>query len=199
MQGIASLPQLFSDRGAKTFARVREMASEPIALLREAVPTIERVTLIAEANGPSHQVDAATAAARALGLHVTTLATDASADYAKALLAVEGPRAGIVRVSGPGFQARAFAEAAVQRALPTIYFLKVYARAGLLMTYGPIQEAYFPRAVILADRILRGEKVGDLPIEQPAQFEMVINLNTAKALRLPIPPTLLARADEVIE
>jgi len=67
------------------------------------------------------------------------------------------------------------------------------------MSYGPSQEAYFPRAVEIADSVLGGGKVGDIPIERPSKFEFVINLKTAKGLGLTIPPTLLARADEVIE
>jgi putative tryptophan/tyrosine transport system substrate-binding protein len=123
-----------------------------------------------------------------------------NADYEGALAGLGGgSRTGVVRLSGPGFQAASFADAALRRGLPTTSFLKKYARAGLLMTYGPSQEAYFPRAVVLADRIVRGAKPGDLPIQQPTTFEFVINLKTAKALGVTISPTLLARADEVIE
>ena len=78
-------------------------------------------------------------------------------------------------------------------------FLKSYAQHGVLLTYGPNEEQYFPRAIAIADKILRGTKPADLPIELPTKFELVINLKTAKALGLIIPPTLLARADEVIE
>jgi putative ABC transport system substrate-binding protein len=67
------------------------------------------------------------------------------------------------------------------------------------MSYGPKQEEYFPRAIQIADRILRGDRVADLPLERPTKFEFVLNLNTAKALGISIPPSLLARADEVIE
>jgi putative ABC transport system substrate-binding protein len=83
--------------------------------------------------------------------------------------------------------------------LPTIAFLKAYARSGVLLSYGPEQESYWPRALVLADRILKGERAGDIPIEQPARFEFVINLKTAKEIGLAIQPSLLARADEVIE
>jgi putative ABC transport system substrate-binding protein len=77
--------------------------------------------------------------------------------------------------------------------------LKNYAKAGVLMTYGPVQEIYFRRAVILADKILRGAPAGDLPIEGPDRFELALNLQTAQAIGLRMPSTLVVLADEVIE
>jgi putative tryptophan/tyrosine transport system substrate-binding protein len=106
-----------------------------------------------------------------------------------------------VQLSSPGFAvvAEAFGAAARRYRLPAIAFLKNYVHAGVLLTYGPIQEEYFPRAVLLADRIVKGELAGELPIEGPARFELAINLKTASALGLTIAPTLRLRADEVIE
>jgi putative ABC transport system substrate-binding protein len=78
-------------------------------------------------------------------------------------------------------------------------FLAAATKGGILMSYGPKQEDYFPRAILIAERILRGDSVGDLPIERPTKFEFVLNLKTAKALGISLPPTLLIRADEVIE
>jgi putative ABC transport system substrate-binding protein len=95
--------------------------------------------------------------------------------------------------------AEPFAAAARKHKLPTISFLKAYAQCGMLMTCGPNQAAYFGRAVVLADKILQGAKPGDLPIEGPDRFELVINLATARALGLSIPQSLLLRADEVIQ
>jgi len=124
-------------------------------------------------------------------------------DHRTAILNIgPGPRTGVVRLGAPGFlgaSARALAEAAEQRAVPTLSFLKQYAEAGLLMTYGPDQGTYFGRAPVLADRVLKGERPGDLPLEQPTKLELAINLRTAKALGIKLPLTLLARADEVIE
>ncbi len=112
-----------------------------------------------------------------------------------------GPKTGIVQLGSPGFAvaAKGFAEAARRFQLPTIAFLKNYARSGVLMTYGPVQEIYFRRAVILADKILRGTPAGELPIEGPDRFELTINLRTSQAIGLEIPSTLVVLADEVIE
>src|SRR5262245_14270327 len=92
-----------------------------------------------------------------------------------------------------------FGDAALKYRIPSISFYTPHAKAGALLGYGPKLEVYFPRAVILADRIINGAKVGELPIEQPDVFQLIINVKTAKSLGLSIPAALLARADEVIE
>ena len=83
--------------------------------------------------------------------------------------------------------------------MPTIAILKAYVRSGVLLSYGPIQEIYFARAMVLADRIARGESAGNLPIEGPDRFELALNLETARSLGLTVPHTLRLRVDEVIE
>jgi putative tryptophan/tyrosine transport system substrate-binding protein len=89
----------------------------------------------------------------------------------------------VIQLTSPGFSALSdsFAAAALKNRLPTMSFLKVYARAGGLLSYGPNQEDYFPRAVSLADEILRGEKASEIPIEHPARLELVINVKTVRS------------------
>jgi putative tryptophan/tyrosine transport system substrate-binding protein len=92
-----------------------------------------------------------------------------------------------------------FADAALSFKLPTVSFFKPIAKAGGLMTYGAVVETYFPRAISMAHNILNGAKPGEMPIEGPDHYELLINMRTAKALGLTVPPALLVAADEVIE
>jgi putative tryptophan/tyrosine transport system substrate-binding protein len=91
------------------------------------------------------------------------------------------------------------AQSAITARLPTIYVAREYVEAGGLMSYGANIPDLFKRAAELVDKILRGAKPGDIPVEQPTKFDLVVNLKTAKALGLSVPPSLLMRADEVIE
>jgi len=184
------------------FLDLPSLATKWIELLREAVPGLQRIALAWQSSTGREQLEAALAAARALSLETTILEIGPldNFDATFASLASDKP-SGIVQLTFPGITtvAQKFAAAAERRGLPTITFLRAAAKGGFLMSYGPSQESYFPRAVEIADKILRGEKVGDIPIERPAKFELVINLKTAKALGLTIPPPIIALADEVIE
>ncbi len=178
------------------------LAGKWIELLREAAPDLERIALLWDRSTGVDQLQIAKSAARKTGLEVTVLELGAVTSFDVALRDLAGrPRTGIVPMSSPGFvvSAKAFADAATKFHLPSIGFLKVYARAGMLMSYGPIQELYFARAVGFADRILKGAKAGEMPIEGPDRFELTINQRTARAIGASIPPLLLLRADEVIE
>ena len=108
-----------------------------------------------------------------------------------------------MQLSSPLFDvarfAKRIADFAVRRHLPSISMFKRFADAGGLLAYGPSQSVFYKRLAIYIDKILKGAKPGDLPIEQPTTFELVINLKTAKALGLTIPQTLLLRADQIIE
>lgn len=149
-----------------------------------------------------HQLEVAKAVSRAKGFDAVVLELGAIRDFDLAFRSLAGrPRTGVMQLSSPGFAlvAEPFAAAARKHKLPAIAFLKTYAQSGMLMTYGPNQADYFVRAVPLADKILNGAKAGDLAIEGPDRCELVINLSTANALGLSIPPSMRLRADEVIQ
>ena len=180
------------------FMDLPSLAGKWIQLLREAAPRIRRVALIWDKTTGRDQLDTAIEAAKAVGLEATVVEWRSPGDYESvfARLQQEQPT-GLVLLTAPGMDAfvSSIRSPAIAHKLPTIG----NARNGALMSYGPVVETYFPRAVILADRILRGEKPGDLPIERPAKFELVLNLRIAKVMGLTIPQPLVDRADEVIE
>src|SRR5262249_56525646 len=141
------------------------------------------------------------ATTRTLGLDIITLEIRRGEDIVPAFEALKG-RADALYVCGDPlvFTNRIRVNTLAQGArLPTIYLLAEYVEAGGLMSYGPSVPGLYRRAADYVDKILRGAKPGDIPVEQPTKFELVVNLTTAKALGLTIPPGLLARADEVIE
>jgi putative ABC transport system substrate-binding protein len=178
------------------------LAGKWIDLLREATPDIGRLAVLWDRSTGPDQLAIAEAAARAKGFEAVVLELGAIKSFDDALRGLRGkPRTGVVPMSSPGFLlvAASLAAAAQKYRLPTIGFLKPYARAGLLMSYGPIQEVYFPRAVAFANKVLNGANPGELPIERPDRFELVLNFKTARAIGVTIPRSLLLRADEVIE
>jgi putative ABC transport system substrate-binding protein len=142
------------------------------------------------------------AAARMLSLEVVTLEIRRAEDIALAFEALVEGRAQALYVSPDALvitnRARIHTLAMGMR-LPTMYASRDYVEAGGLMSYGPNYPNLFRRAAEYVDKILRGAKPGDIPVEQPTKFDLVVNLTTAKALGITVPPTLLARADEVIE
>ena len=141
------------------------------------------------------------AAARTLGLDVVTLEIRQPEDIAPAFETLKGRAEALYVVIDPlinNNRLQVNTLALVAR-LPTMHGLREYVEAGGLMSYGPNLPDLFRRAADYVDKILRGAKPGDIPVEQPTKFDLIINLTTAKALSLEIPPALLARADEVIE
>ena len=141
------------------------------------------------------------ATARTLGLEVTPLEIRRAEDIAPAFEALKAQADALyVAVNALVTTNRTrIITLALGARLPTIFNTRDFVQAGALMSYGPNYPDIFRRTADLADKILRGTKPGDIPVEQPTKFEFVLNLTTAKALRLEIPPMLLARADEVIE
>ncbi len=177
----------------------KDINSKRVGLLRETVPTLSRLGVLA---GPSASLNLADTedGARALGLRVTSVWAQDPSDFegAFAKMIKEGVHAVVVLPDVFFFpQRHRIAELAIKNRLPTIWELRGYADAGGLMSYGAVGAASQLGGYVA--KILKGAKPADLPIQQPTQFELVINLKTAKALGLTIPPSLLARADQVIE
>src|SRR6516162_3766394 len=184
-------------------AQFTDLAGKRLELLREIVPSLRQLAIMANAGYPAAVLEMAEvqATARTLGLEVTTLGIRRAEDIAPAFEALKGRAEALyvcsdiltttnrVRVNTLALTAR----------LPMMYGVREYVEAGGLMSYGPNFLDLWRRTGDLVDKILRGAKPADIPVEQPTKFDLVINLTTAKALGLDVPPTLLARADEVIE
>src|SRR5262249_36165342 len=166
-------------------------------------PGLRRLAIMANVGNPASalEIGEVQAAARALGLEVTTLEIRRAEDITPAFEAIEGRADAVyvpteplvltnrVRINTMALGAR----------LPTIYSGREYVESAGLMSYGPSVPDLYRRAADYVDKILRGAKPADIPVEQPTKFDLILNLTTAKALGIEVPPTLLARADEVIE
>ena len=180
------------------------VAVKRLELLKEIVPQISRVLVLSHLSDPiaAPQVKALEETARSLGIKLQIRDIRTPADLPVAFDAGVKERAEGVIATGESIfvvnRARV-AELAARHGLPGVYHHRVIAEAGGLMAYQPVMTALHRRAATYVDKLLKGAKPADLPIEQATNFEFVINLKTAKALGIPVPPTLLARADEVIE
>jgi putative ABC transport system substrate-binding protein len=180
-----------------------DVAGKRLDFLHEVVPDLLHLVIMANVANPQAALEMGEvqAAARRLGLEITPLAIRRAEDIAAGFAALK-LRAGAlyvcqdVLVVANRTQIITFA---LSKRLPMIISARDFVYAGALLSYGPNYPALFRRAAEYVDRILRGTKPGDIPVEQPTKFDLVINLTTAKALGLTVPPVLLARADEVIE
>jgi putative ABC transport system substrate-binding protein len=183
------------------FLDLPELGGIQIQLLMEAVPGLSRVGVLWDATIGDVQFRATEAAARAAGVTLWSLAIQRVEDVKDAFdrAAREGLH-GVVILSSPLINAQRahITSLALQMRLPTISLFTLFPRSGGLMAYGPNLADMYKRAATYIDKILKGTKVSDLPIERPSKFELVINLKTAQELGLTIPPTLLFQADEVI-
>jgi ABC-type uncharacterized transport system substrate-binding protein len=183
---------------------IPDLAPKLLQLLSEAVPKLPSVAVLWNPANPSYaptrqELEAATYA-RGIQLQSVEVGRPHEMDGALATITRERP-AGLVVYVTPitqSYRAR-LVEFAAKRRLPAMYSAREFVDDGGLMSYGPNHRELFRRAANFIHKILRGAKPADLPIEQPTNFELVLNLNTAKALSLTIPPSLLARADQVIE
>jgi putative tryptophan/tyrosine transport system substrate-binding protein len=180
-----------------------DVAGKRLEFLREVVPAIRRLAIMANVGNPGsvREMGEVQAAARTLGIEFTNLEIRRAEDIAPAFEALKGRAEALYVCAEPLVNAnRTRINSLAQSArVPTIYGFREYVEAGGLISYGANVPDLFRRAAEYVDKILRGTKPGDLPVEQPTKFDLVINLTTAKALGLTVPETLLARADEVIE
>ena len=181
-----------------------ETMAKSLELLKAAVPGLTRVAVLWDPATPSHGpgLKAVEATGRALGLQLQTLAVRSTTEFDSAFSAMARERAGAVLVlSTPLFMggARQLAELAMKQKLPTMFGPREHAEAGGLLSYGPDRADLYRRAAVYVDKILKGARPADLPVQQAMKFELVINLKTAKALGLTIPPSVLLQADEVIQ
>jgi putative tryptophan/tyrosine transport system substrate-binding protein len=180
-----------------------DLAAKRLEILRDVFPGLDRLAIMANVGGPGAvlEMHEFQEAARTLRLEVIPLEIRRTEDIAPALESLKG-RVDALYVAGDPLvninRVRINTFALVAR-LPTIYVQREYVEAGGLMSYGPNFPNMFRRAADYVDKILRGAKPADLPVEQPTKFDLVINLVTARALGLTVPASLLARADEVIE
>ena len=180
-----------------------DLAAKRLEILREVLPGLARLAIMANVGYPGAvlEIGEFQAASRAVGLEVAALEIRRTEDIAPALESLKGRAEALYVVGDPVAnlnRIRINTFALVAR-LPTIYVQREYVDAGGLLSYGPNYPDLNRRAANYVDKILRGAKPADLPVEQPIKFDLVVNLVTARALGLTVPPTLLARADEVIE
>jgi putative ABC transport system substrate-binding protein len=180
-----------------------DLVGKRLELLREVVPRLRSLAIMADAGYPDAvlEVGKAEAAARTLGLEVASLEIRRAEDIAPAFAALKAQADALYVVGNALTTANrtriiTFALAAK---LPTIFSTRDHVQAGGLMSYGANYPAQFDRAAELVDKILRGTQPGDIPVEQPTKFDFVVNLTTAKALGLTVPDKLLSIADGVIE
>jgi len=180
-----------------------DISGKYLELLRAAVPKLSRVTVFGNPGNPNHPdfLKRIQATAKTTGVKVSPVEASTASQIAAAFGTMKKERAGaLIVLPDPFFraQARRIAELAAQHRLPTMFFIGETVEAGGLMSYGPNLAEQFYRVATYVDKILKGAKPGDIPVEQPTKFELVINMKTAKALGLTM-QDLLFRADKVIE
>jgi len=184
-----------------------EIVGKGLELLKQAVPGVSRVAVLCQPGGQGERAERgmlkeADAAARAVGVRPQFVEARGPEDFDKAFSSMTGAHAGALTVLTSAIftsERRRLVGLALKHRLPTVFLFREYVDAGGLMSYGPSLADLFRRAATYVDKILKGAKPADLPVEQPTKFELVINLKTAKALGLTIPQSVLGRADELIQ
>jgi putative ABC transport system substrate-binding protein len=179
-----------------------ELSAKRLQLLKETVPKLSRVAVLHDGRRPPTVLQATEAAARALGMHLQMLEVRTRDDLDKALAAAKQAGAGAVSVLDSFLfiaDRVRIVQAARKIRLPVMYQSRAFVDAGGFISYGPDIPDLFRRAATYVDKVLKGAKPGALPIEQPTKFELVVNKRTAKTLGLTIPPSIMIRADHVVE
>ncbi len=187
-----------------SFSVGMDIFGKGLELLREVVPKFRRVAILSNPANPSHAlaITNVKAAAGSLGVQLQLLEAREPNQFDGAFAAMTKERVDALLVVADGmfiFHRARLADLAAKNRVPSMHGVRENVEAGGLMSYGPSTVAAWRRAAFFVDRILKGTKPADLPVEQPTKFELVINLKTAKVLGLTVSPSLLARADEVIE
>jgi putative ABC transport system substrate-binding protein len=187
--------------GLSTFAP--ELSGKRLELIKDMIPGISRVAVLANRDfqGYRAQINEVEAAAHGLGLKLQPTEVRGPGDLESAFSSIKSARAGaVMTLSDPVTFSllKQVVELAIKFRIPSNHLQEEYANAGGLVSYGPSYPALFRRASVYIDKILKGAKPAELPIEQPAKFDLVFNLKTAKQMGVAIPPNVLARADRVI-
>jgi len=178
-----------------------EISGKRVEILKEIIPKLSRVAVLGMSSNPGNALSLKQTelAARGLGLQTSFVDIRDSKDIEAAFQGANTARADAILVLNfPPLFSRRILDGATNRRLPAIYFNSSFVDEGGLMSYGASLVDLDRRAAIYVDKILKGAKPADLPVEQPTKFELVINLKTAKQIGLTIPPSVLARADKVI-
>ena len=199
---VASLARPGGNITGSTSTVGPEIAGKQLRLLKEIVPRVTRMAILWNPTTQSTALAVRETKIAGQGLELQFLEARSVDDFNGAFAAMNTKRAGALLVLGDILfltHRTTLAELAASRRLPAMYVQREYVDAGGLMSYGPILSELFRRAATYVDKILKGAKPADLPVERPTKFELVINLKTAKALGLTIPKELLLRADEVIQ
>jgi len=199
---VASLARPGGNVTGVLYAPEGQLVSKRLELIKEAIPRASRIAVLATHESDSRaQLDAAQHAARALGVKLIVVEVDGT-DYDRAFASMASQRAEALFVLSSAVlnrDRRQIIDRAASSRLPAMYEWREQVEAGGLMSYGSSLVSLSRRVAAFVDRILRGAKPADLPVERPTSYELVINMKTAKALGLTIPPSLLARADQIIE
>jgi putative ABC transport system substrate-binding protein len=201
---IASVARPGGNLTGIAFSFSTEILGKNLTLLKEAIPTVRHVAVLSNAGNPGHAVAIKNvkAAADVIGVQLSLLEVREPNEFDAAFKAmVDGRSEAVLVIADAQFQINRarLAELAAKNRLPSMHGFKEYVEAGGLMSYGPSIAASVRRGASFVDRILRGAKPADVPVEQPTKFDLVINMKTARALGLTIPQPLLLRADEVIQ